>query len=181
MMLFASGFVTLTFSLAGCADISADVALLDEGTARATVSYTTDEATAASLADAVGPGEEAPICENIASGVVTCVMTRTDTYAGLSEDGLKIDVQPDLQIKVSFDTSMLTGDLAAGPEQTDFMEMYRELFVGRRMSLSISGGAVTESNMLIDGANQAKIDLSLEDVFSGDFDLPATYYAVIRL
>jgi hypothetical protein len=191
-----AGAVGLTVMLAGCFDISMDIEVLSETTARAEVMTTIGADIYPMLKAGGGEGssdfckEEGDVLTENEDGSATCAQVKEGTFADLDlqeEDGAKFEVVSPGVVRASFSTKEMQGDLAesaggaAGEEMDEETKaMMATYFEGHNITLKISGKKIVESNMTIsaDGTSAEQI-IPLIDLMNGTSTLPEEIYAVV--
>ena len=187
-----AGVLALTIGLAGCVDMTQDILITSDTTAKATVT-TTMSADIYPMIKAGAAGDDAePFCaeegssltEN-ADGSATCVMVSEGAF-----DELKFDeddssskpvftTNPDGTVRVAVQTKGMIGDLGAEQdEQTK--AMLQQLFQDRFLTLRFGGAEVVETNMDEVGDGYAEKKMPFLDLINGTIELPEELYAVLR-
>jgi hypothetical protein len=187
-----AGVLALTIGLAGCVDMTQDILITSDTTAKATVT-TTMSADIYPMIKAGAAGDDAePFCaeegssltEN-ADGSATCVMVSEGAF-----DELKFDeddssskpvftTNPDGTVRVAVQTKGMIGDLGAEQdEQTK--AMLQQMFQDRYLTLRFGGSEVVETNMDDLGDGYAEKKMPFLDLINGTIELPEELYAVVR-
>lgn len=193
-----AGAAALTLALAGCIDVSMDVEVTSETTARGTMTqvmsaqvYPMIKASAEEGGDTGTEGfcDKGELTEN-ADGSATCVITEEGAFADLTFDQKEgeesvtfTSAGPGL-VRVAFNTKDMAGDVTEGggedmdAEAKAMMEAY---FVGHFLALSVKGGEITETNMtLADDKMSAETRIEFVALLNGTADLPDELYAIVR-
>ena len=187
-----AGVLALTIGLAGCVDMTQDILITSDTTAKATVT-TTMSADIYPMIKAGAAGDDAePFCaeegssltEN-ADGSATCVMVSEGAF-----DELKFDeddssskpvftTNPDGTVRVAVQTKGMIGELGAEQdEQTK--AMLQQMFQDRYLTLRFGGSEVVETNMDDLGDGYAEKKMPFLDLINGTIELPEELYAVVR-
>lgn len=190
------GVAALALSLAGCIDAKVDIELLSETTARATMTQEmgadfysmvkmSEESEKTAESDSFCA--EGDLTEN-ADGSATCVLVEEGAFADLNlgdgeEAGVTFTQAGPGLVRVALDTSDMAADIGAGEEEMDeeTKQMMQAFFAGHAITVRVSGGTITETNMgkAADGAAETVIPFL--DIINGTLDLPAELYAVVRI
>jgi hypothetical protein len=189
-----AGAIGLTVMLAGCFDISMDIEVLSEATARAEVTTTIGADIYPMLKQGGTEGndfckEEGDVLTENDDGSATCSQTKEGTFAELDlqeEDGAKFAVVSPGVVRATFSTKEMQGDLAettgAGGEEMDeeTKAMMTAAFEGHNVTLRISGKKIVESNMTVsaDGTSAEQV-IPLIELMNGTTTLPEEIYAVV--
>jgi hypothetical protein len=183
--------LVLAGALTGCFDVDMDVKVTDVDHVAVTIATSISKEMADMAQMESGDSEfcdEAGVVTETETAIV-CTETKEGTFAEAfpaSEDG---EPQPTIAVvgprlvKVTFPTADISG--AFGGAETDdpqAKEMMLQMFKGHAMTLRVSGGTITDTNMTkaADGQS-AEIVIALDDVVSGTADIPAEAYAVVQL
>lgn len=195
-----AGAMALTLALAGCIDMTMDLDIQSDTTAKSTVTtvmgadfYPMVKSNASNDKDS-SEGfcneEGATLTEN-ADGSASCVQVREGPFADLmegEENGMTItQVSPGV-VRVAFDTKSMQGDLASstgtgGEEEMDAetKAMISAIFAGHTMTLRVHGVEVTDTNMDLSGdKTTAEKSIPFVDLMNGTAGLPDELYAVLR-
>lgn len=194
-----AGIALVTLGLAGCMDMSVDVEVLSETTAKGTMTQTMS-ADVYPMIKANKPAEgeesaEADFCadgtltEN-ADGSATCVMVEEGKFADLNfdsepgQESVRFSSAGPGLVRVAFNTADMEGDLSSsGGEEMDaetktMMEAY---FQGHFITLRVSGGTITDTNMTkAENGLSAETKISFVDLLNGKADLPDELYAIVK-
>lgn len=183
----------LAAGLAGCIDVSIDVAITSPTTARATMTQvmSADVYAMVKMSAEEQPESEDSFCaegeltEN-ADGSATCTMVEEGAFAdldlGQDEGGMTFaEAGPGL-VRVALPTADLQAELGAEEQMDeDTRQMVEAFFTGRTMTIAISGAEIVESNMTISGdRRKAEQVIPLLDLINGEAGLPAEIFAVVR-
>lgn len=187
------GVVALTIGLAACVDMTEELNVTSETTAKATMTMTmgSDIYAMVKAADTSNSKTEDKFCakegeqltEN-SDGSATCVASSEGTF-----DELKFDegdskptftvVSPGV-VRVAFPTKGMAGDLGkdSDPQTTAMM---KQMFDGHFLTLRIGGKQVTDSNLTVsDDKTSAEIKIPFLDLINGTAQLPEELYAVVN-
>lgn len=192
-----TAMLMLGATLTACVDVTADLEVTSETTAKITVTQvmgadfyamakTSDENTEDDLPSAKGFCVEGVLTEN-PDGSASCVLTEEGTFADLSDaDSDTEDAQftaegPGL-VRVTVPAIVITNAIGnqddLGPETKKMVEAY---FAGRTFTVRVSGGDITDTNMtLAKDGKSAEHSIPLLDIINGTTDLPQDLYAVVR-
>jgi hypothetical protein len=183
----------LAAGLAGCIDVSVDVAITSPTTAKATMTQIMGADIYAMVkmgAEGEGADEdsfcaEGELVEN-ADGSAICTMTEEGAFAdldlGQEEGGMTFaEVSPGV-IRVALPTSDMQAELGAeGDMDAETRQMVEAFFAGRTMTIAISGAEVIETNMTLSTDRKAaERVIPLLDLINGGADLPDELFAVVR-
>jgi hypothetical protein len=129
-------------------------------------------------------GEGETLTEN-ADGSGTCVAISEGTFDQLKFDdaGSKpaIVTQADGTVRIGIPTKDMMGDLGSETDPQT-VEMLKQMFEGRFLTIRFGGAAIVESNMqpAPDSANYVEIKIPFVELLNGTAKLPEELYAVIR-
>jgi hypothetical protein len=187
-----AGALALTLGLAGCFDMSMDVQVTSDTTAKATMTQVMGSDIYAMVKSMGDQPDSDKFCakdgesltEN-ADGSATCVSVSEGTFDSLSfgdDSGDKPTftvVSPGV-VRVAVKTGGMAGEL--GKEQDpQTAAMMKQMFDGHFLTIRFSGVEVTDSNLTIsDDKTSAEIKIPFLDLISGTAKLPDELYAVIR-
>jgi len=189
-----AGAVGVTLGLAGCIDASVDIDVLDDTTARATITQDMGSDFYAmvkmSAAESETPDPDAFCAEGKLTehedGSATCVFSQEGTFAELmdgvdgEDGGMSFTSAGPGLIRVAFDTGDLAADVSGEDLDAQTRAMMESFFAGRAITMRISGPELVETNMeTVEGAAQTVIPFL--DLINGTVDLPDELYAVIRV
>lgn len=189
------GVLALTLGLAACVDMTQDLTVTSDTTAKATMTMTmgADIYSMMKAADTKDAKPEDKFCgkeneeltEN-ADGTATCVSTTEGTFADLAfdEGGSKPTftvVSPGL-VRVAVPTKDMMGNLGKSDEQDEQTKaMMQQMFDGHFLTLRFSGVEVTDTNMtLSDDHTAAEMKIAFTDLLNGTAELPEELYAVVK-
>ena len=189
-----AGVVALTMGLAACVDMTEEIQLTSETTAKATIPMVMGADIYAMMksADTANQKPEDKFCakegetltEN-ADGSATCVATSEGTFADLKFD--EGDSKPTFTVvspgvvRASFPTKDMAGDLGKDNSDPQTAAMMKQMFDGHFITIRISGKAVTDSNMTISAdKTSAEIKIPFLDLIEGKANLPEELYAVVQ-
>ena len=202
-----AGVLAITAGLAGCMDVNAEIEVLSATTGKATTSMTIgadfypmikqmaasggDTKTTTDFCKKAGES----LTEN-ADGSATCVTTKEGELETLTagEDGSPSDdasfteVSPGV-IKVVFKTSEMKSQVAEGAgggAETDeaqaaqALAMIKPYFEGHKISITIKGKKITETNMTASGdGTSATTEIPFNDLLDGKATVPDELYAIV--
>jgi hypothetical protein len=188
-----AGVLAMTMGLAACVDMTEELAVTSDTTAKATMTMQmgADIYTMMKSADTANTKDDDKFCgkegetltEN-ADGSATCVATSEGTF-----DQLKFDegdskptftvVSPGV-VRVAFPTKDMAGDLGKDSDPQT-AAMMKQMFDGHYVTLRITGRQISESNMTINGdKTAAEIKIAFLDLINGTAKLPDELYAVVQ-
>ena len=203
------GVLAVTAGLAGCMDVDAQIEVLSAKTGKATTSMTIGadfypmlkQMTAAGGDDAKSDdafcqeaGEK--LTEN-ADGSATCVTSKEGELAtlmsdaeGPSNDASFTEISPGV-IRVAFKTSEMKSQVAEGAgggastdansaEAVQAMAMIKPYFEGHKISITVKGKKITDTNMTKSGdGSSATIEIPFNDLLDGKATVPDELFAVV--
>jgi len=187
-----AGALALTMSLAACVDMTQDVLVTSDTTAKLTVT-TVMSKDIYPMIKAGGAGDDAkPFCKEEGSeltenadGSATCVMTSEGAFADLKYDDSDnsskptFTTNPDGTVRVAVATKGMIGDLGAEQdEQTK--AMMQQMFEGHFLMLRFGGSEIVETNMDDVGDGYAEKKMDFLELINGTIDLPEELFAVVR-
>jgi hypothetical protein len=187
-----AGVLTLTIGLAGCVDMTQDILVTSDTTAKLTVT-TVMSKDIYPMIKAGAAGEDAePFCKEEGStltenadGSATCVMVSEGAFADLKYDSddssskPTFTTNPDGTVRVAVETKGMIGDLGAEQdEQTK--AMMTQMFADRFLTLRFGGSEIVETNMDDLGDGYAEKKMPFLDLINGTIELPEELYAVVR-
>ncbi|HVX73698.1 MAG TPA: hypothetical protein VHB19_12895 [Devosia sp.] len=188
-----AGVLAMTMGLAACVDMTEELAVTSDTTAKATMTMQmgADIYTMMKSADTANTKDDDKFCgkegetltEN-ADGSATCVATSEGTF-----DQLKFDegdskptftvVSPGV-VRVAFPTKDMAGDLGKDSDPQT-AAMMKQMFDGHYVTLRITGRQISESNMTINGdKTAAEMKIAFLDLINGTAKLPDELYAVVQ-
>lgn len=191
-----AGAVALTLALAGCVDLTSEVQVESDSTAKATTITTMgaefypmikamkDSGDASTKSDFCAT-EGAQLVEN-ADGSATCTEVYEGAFDGVSassdamSDAAFTVVSPGV-VRVSFPTKGMASDLTQGQEDdAQTMAMLKAYFDGHNATIRVKGRKITDTNLTLspDGTS-AEVVIPFTSLIDGTADLPEDYYAVV--
>jgi hypothetical protein len=192
-----AGAVALTIALAGCVDMTSEVAVESDSSAKATTITTMgaefypmikamkDSGDSSSGDSDFCTSADAQLVEN-ADGSATCTETAEGSFDSISgssdalEDSTFTVVSPGV-VRVSFKTEGMASDITKG-EDTDeqTMAMLKTYFDGHNATLRVKGKKITDTNLTLspDGTS-AEVVIPFTSLLDGTANLPAEFYAVV--
>lgn len=195
----AATILLLGAGLAGCMDMSVEVEVTSETTARGTMTQVMSAQVypmiKASQSDDADARPEDSFChggrltEN-ADGSADCVIVSEGPFAEMSFDGddskeavTFTSAGPGL-VRVAFDTKDMQGDVTqAGGEEMDAetRKMMEAYFHGHFITLKVSGGEITDTNMArAPDGRSAETRIGFVDLLNGKTDLPDELFAIVK-
>jgi hypothetical protein len=199
-----AGALALTFTLAGCIDMTMEIEVQSETTAKATVTstmgadiYPMVKASAASESNS-SEGfckEEGSVLTENPDGGATCVQVSEGSFADLKlgdtdSDGIKFETVSPGIVRMSFSTADMKGEMAgttgdAGGEEMDeeTKAMMTAFFEGHSITIRAKGREiVAASGMTISGdKTQAEVVIPFLDLINGTTTLPDVVTADIKV
>ncbi|HQZ12331.1 MAG TPA: hypothetical protein PK286_05540 [Devosia sp.] len=202
-----AGAVALTMGLAGCMDVTMDVAIKDETSGKLTTTmlmgadfYAMAKSGMAQAGAAQGAGaaseglgfceEPGDVLTENADGSATCVSVKEGTFAELTADEsseTKAEEEPRFEVvspgvvKVTFPLKSVTSELGSEAQDAQTKAMMQALFEGKTITLKISGKEILDTNMTraADGAS-AEIVVPFLDLINGTTTLPEEVFATVK-
>jgi len=201
----AAGALVLAAGLAGCMDVTMDIEVVDTDNARATRTIAM-ERDMYMMMDQMGqqmaegaegmPGGDMDFCEDddevvMGDDTVTCVNTVEGSFAEVLEEGMGEgsgdEPQPTIVaegnglVRVTYPTGAMAEDMAEDDADPQAMMMMNQMFEGKTMTLSVTGGEVVETNMTrSDDGMSARLEIPMLDMMTGEAKLPKQAFAVVR-
>lgn len=188
------GIVLLAAGLAGCIDVTMDLEILSDTTARATTTSTmgadfyamakTGMAGDEGSTDGFCQDEGSVLTEN-ADGSATCVLVEEGSFADLEvakgEDAATFEVVSPGVVRVSFSTEDIKGEIGAAEQDEETKQMMQAFFEGHAITMRISGRQITDTNMTIaNDGKSAELVIPFLDLINGTLELPEELYATVR-
>jgi len=184
----------LAAALTGCIDATVEVEVLSETTARGTLTQVmgadfyammkmnAEESDASSDAFCT----EGELTEH-ADGSATCTLIEEGTFADISglgegEEAMTFTPAGPGLVRVALPTAEMMGEIGASEEMdAETRQMVEAFFAGHSVTIRISGGEITETNMtLADDSKSAEMVLPFLDLINGTADLPDELFAIVR-
>jgi hypothetical protein len=189
-------------ALTGCIDATVDVEVTSETTARMTLAQvmgadfyammkmeTESEGEGADESDAPmseGFCDDGELTEHV-DGSATCTIVEEgdfETLAALNGDDNSIQFAsagPGL-VRVSFPTADMRSEVGAEDDMDEeTRKMMEAFFTGHAITISISGGEITETNMTRSEDRQsARHVLPFLDLINGTVELPDELFAIVK-
>lgn len=180
--------VGLAFALAGCIDMDMDTAILGPDQARLSGHIQVSR----EMYNMMGGDDE--FCPAAEGGTIEltdtharCNMLVEGTFAEVfeaSEDGSPSPTATDLgdgTVRVTFPMGDLTADMDEMTADPQMAAMFRPMFEGHSISISVSGAEIVSSNgTLSDDGRRATISFELVELFEEQPDVPEVFEAVVR-
>ncbi len=180
--------VGLAMALAGCIDMDMDTAILGPDQARLTGHIQVSR----EMYNMMG-GEE-DFCPADEGGTVEltetharCNMLLEGTFAEVfeaNEDGSPSPTATDLgdgTVRVTFPMGDLTSDMDEMTADPQMAAMFRPMFEGHAISISISGAEIVSTNGTVsDDGRRASISFGLIELFDEQPDIPEVFETVVR-
>ena len=190
-----AGVVALTMGLAACVDMTEDLTVTSDTTAKATMTMVmgADIYSMMKAASTQDTKQDDKFCAKdgeklteTADGGATCESSTEGTFDALTfdEGGSKPTfelVSPGL-VRVSLPTKDMMGDLGKGGEQDEQTKaMMQQMFDKHFLTLRFSGVEVTDTNLTLSADHKsAEIKIPFTDLINGTAKLPDTFYAVVK-
>lgn len=185
-----AGVLLVATGLSGCVDVSMEVAVLGEDSARATTVMSMDR----SMYDMSQGQNASDFCEDgtesLTETSAVCTTIVEGNFALMTEGASDDEPQPSIKlispglVRVTFPTGTISEDFGPGDAAMDEQgkKMMQSMFEGHTLKLAVTGGKITETNMSIspDGKT-AFLDLPLVSLIGGEIDLPDESFAVVKL
>ncbi len=188
-----AGALALTMGLAGCIDMTEDLTVTSDTTAKATMTMTmgADIYAMFKSADTSGTGSEKfcakdgeKLTEN-SDGSATCESTTEGTFDKL--DFSEGDSKPTFTVvspgvvRVAVPTKDLAGSLGKDDSDAQTKAMMQKMFEGHFLTIRFHGVEVTDTNLtLSDDKTSAEIRIPFLDLINGTAKLPDELYAVVK-
>lgn len=189
-----AGVLALTMGLAACVDMTEELTVSSDTTAKATMTMTMGADIYAMMksANTADTKPEDKFCakegeqltEN-ADGSATCVASSEGAFADLKFD--EGDSKPVFTVvspgvvRVAFPTKGMAGDLGKDNSDPQTAAMMKQMFDGHFITLRIVGKQVTDSNMTISAdKTAAEIKIPFLDLIEGTAKLPEELFAVVQ-
>jgi hypothetical protein len=189
-----AGALLLSFGLAACVDMTQEVNVTSDTTAKATMTMTMaadiygmlkGAAAGQTSGDKFCNKEHEKLTEN-ADGSATCTSTEEGAFADLSfEEGGRHPtftlVSAGL-VRVSIPTAGMAGALGQKGAASDAQQeaMITKMFDGHFVTIRVSGKQITDTNLtLSDDKTSAEIKIPFLDLIKGTAKLPEELYAVV--
>ena len=125
---------------------------------------------------------------SVTESTATCVTTNSGTYEELFTSSDPQEPTPTVttlengMIRVVFPLGSLAEQAALAGQDPQTLDMLNQFFADHVMSVSVSGGQVTDSNMEIaEDGQSASLSVPFLDMVKGEVDVPEEAYAVIDL
>ena len=189
-----AGVLALTMGLAACVDMTEEISITSETTAKATMTMTmaSDIYAMMKSADTSNSKPEDKFCakdgetltEN-SDGSATCVAVSEGTFADLKFD--EGDTKPTFTVvspgvvRAAFPTAGMAGSLATD-EKSDpqTAAMMKQMFEGHFVTIRISGKSIGDTNLTVNAdKTAAEIKIPFLDLINGTAKLPEELYAVV--
>ena len=202
-----AGALVITAGLAGCMDVNAEIDVQSATTGKATTSMTIGADFYPMIKQMAASGDAStktePFCgkegeeltEN-ADGSATCVTVKEGDLAtltagedgGPSDDASFTEVSPGV-VKVVFKTSKMKDQVAEGAgggteadeaQAAQALAMIKPYFEGHKISITIKGKKITETNMTASGdGTSATTAIPFNDLLDGKTNVPDELYAIV--
>ena len=189
-----AGAALLTVGLAGCMDVTMDVAIHSETEGKATTTMTMgSDFYAMAKSGMAQEGSEGGFCDEEGAvltenedGSATCVMVSEGTFDELktgesADDGAKFEVVGPGLVRASFSTKEMTGELGGDQQDDETKAMMQAFFEGQFVTLRASGNEVVETNMtLAEDKKSAEQVIPFLDLINNTVELPDELYAIVK-
>lgn len=188
-ILKAAAAFALAAGLSGCFDASFDITVNDTETATLTSAFTVPREMVSLEEITSGEFDLCSDHDEIVEGetTITCSQTTTGPFDELFDDSEEGEPVPTLTktgpdtVRVSFPLSSFSEDMGADGDP-QMRDMILQAFEGKTLSMRVSGGTITDTNMtLVDGGKAAELEASFVDLITGEAGLPGEAYAVVKL
>lgn len=196
-----AGALALTLTLAGCMDMTMEVEVLTEQTAKATVTSTigpdiypmVKAGAAQESADSEGfCKEEGAVLTENADGGATCVQVSEGNFADLklgdtNEDGIKFETVSPGVVRMSFSTADMKGEMAGttGGEEMDeeTKAMMNAFFEGHSITIRAKGKEIVATQGMTISADRtsAEVVIPFLELINGTTNLPDVVTADIKV
>jgi hypothetical protein len=188
-------------ALTGCIDANVDVVITGENTARVTLAQTMgadfyammnmeaeSDAEGEAAADAAAEGfcDEGELTEH-ADGSATCTIVEEGDFASLDllndeESSMTITAAGPGLVRVAFPTAEMANEVGAEDDMDEETKaMMEAFFTGHAITIKISGGEITETNMTLSSDKKsAEQVLDFLDLVNGTAELPDELFAIVK-
>ena len=179
--IFLAGF------LAGCVDITLELAVVDENNGVGITTIAMDRA----FYDSNVKGDPS-FCESedvltLTDTSATCEKTESGSFAELFGSNTKDEPSPQVTsvgpglVRVTFPTGVLADELTGAGNDPASLAMMEQFFDGHFIVVKVSGAKIVESDMQIsDDGKSASFTIPFVELIRGEFKLPAETYAVVK-
>ncbi len=184
-----SGAFLVLAGLAGCVNVTMELQVLDENTARGMTTIVMDR----EFYDTTLEQGDGGFCKDegvltLSDDAATCVTTEQGTFAELLKSADSGEPVPTITnvgsslVRVTFPTASLSEQFANDGSDPETLAMMQTFFEDRTFTLKVSGGQIGETNMTIseDGQSAALV-IPFLDLINGEADLPDEAFAVVQL
>ena len=189
-----AGALALTLSLAACVDMTEEIQITSETTAKATMTMTMGSDIYAMMKSA-NTAEAKPedkfcakegekLTEN-SDGSATCVAVSEGTFADLKFD--EGDSKPTFTVvspgvvRASFPTKDMAGSLGKDNSDPQTAAMMKQMFDNHFVTIRITGKAIGDTNLTLNAdRTAAEIKIPFLDLINGTAKLPDELYAVVQ-
>lgn len=188
MRLFKFAAAGLVFALAGCIDMDMDTAVLGPDQARLSghIQVSREMFNMMGGENEFCPADDGGTLE-LTETHARCNMLLEGTFAEVfaeNEDGSPSPTATDLgdgTVRVSFPMGDMTGDMDEMKSDPQMAAMFRPMFEGHSITISISGAEIVSTNgTLSDDGRRASISFALTDLFEDEPDIPELFETVVR-
>lgn len=186
---------TLALALAGCVDVSIDIAVTGKDMAKVTTVQvmTADVYSMVKMSAESGETSDGAFCDEgelveNADGSATCTLVEEGSFAKLSmapkdgEGGMTFTEAGPGLVRVALPTADMKTELGADEEMDEqTRQMATAFFEGHSVTISVTGAEIVETNMTrsADG-KKASHEIPLLDLINGTLELPDELFAVVR-
>ncbi|MEO6015260.1 MAG: hypothetical protein ABIQ30_16945 [Devosia sp.] len=190
-----AGALALTFSLAGCIDMTEDILVTSTTTAKATITQTMGADIYAMVKAAEEGGSDSkPFCKGTGETLTdnddksgTCVIISEGAFADLTYGDDDSTGKPifkdngDGTVRVSIVTKGMMGDMGAEGQDAETAAMLKQMFDGHFLTIRFGGSEIVETNMekTAEG-NYAETKIPFTGLLDGTAKLPDELYAVVK-
>jgi hypothetical protein len=190
-----AGVLAVTIGLAGCIDATMEVEVTSETSARGIVTEVMDKA----IYDMVETGRESGAASTSSDfcdgGKLTlegekaiCTLVREGPFSAVTFDAegtasVEISSAGPGLVRVAFPSEAMKKQVGAGQEKMDAetRAMLVQFFTGHALTLKVSGGDITETNMTIAGdGKSASLSIPFLGLIEGSIHLPDELYAIVK-
>lgn len=191
-----AGTLMLAVSLSACVDAAVDIELTGADTARATVTQDMSADFYAMMKMNAEDGEareDHMFCANgalseHADGSATCTIVEQGRFADLAalgegDNGLTFTPAGPGLVRIGLPMDDMRAEIGADKDlDAETRQMIEALFAGHAITISISGGEITDTNMtLAEDGESARAQLPFLDLINGTVELPSEFFAVVRV
>lgn len=186
--------LVLAGALTGCVDATIDVEVTSANTARGTLTQVMGADFYAMMKMNAEDSEttgaefcaEGELTEH-EDGSATCTLVEEGTFEELArmsegEETMSFTAAGPGLVRVALPTEEMMGEIGASQDMdAETRQMVEAFFAGHTVTIRVSGGEITETNMTIaEDGESAELVLPFLDLINGTAELPPELFAVVR-